>query len=215
MKQHANPSASAAATEPARRPRVQRAVRREQILRASLELFAEYGYANTTTAAIAERVGVTEPILYQHFKSKKEILMTVLAGTRQKLIQHWQVLVADIDCPLERIEAICSDWPRLFSRHAHAVRLIDNVLSETRDHEIRDLLRSNYRNYETFLGGIFEEARKRGLARSDLNCQIAAWQLISLAKTVGLMRHIGLRCISIPEFVKTVTDQLMRSIRPL
>lgn len=213
MKQTLEPEHSAEA--PVRRPRVQRAVRREQILRASLELFAEYGYANTTTAAIAERVGVTEPILYQHFKGKKEILMSVLAGTRQKLLQHWQVLVSSIDCPLERIEAICMDWPRLLSRHAHAVRLIDNVLAETRDQEIRDLLRNNYRHYEEFFCSIFDEAKQRGLCRRDINSQIAAWQLISYGKTIGLMRHIGLRGISIPEFVKTTTDQLMRAIRIL
>ncbi|MEK8170429.1 TetR/AcrR family transcriptional regulator [Streptomyces sp. M19] len=47
---------------------------RERLRSAALELFTENGYAATTAAAVAERVGVTERTFYRHFKDKREVL---------------------------------------------------------------------------------------------------------------------------------------------
>ena len=45
------------------------------------KLFARNGYEATTTAAIAEAAGVTEPILYRHFEGKQD-----LSGSRGELV---------------------------------------------------------------------------------------------------------------------------------
>ena len=46
----------------------------ETILQAAAELFAERGYAGTTTRALAERAGVNEVTIFRHFKSKQGVL---------------------------------------------------------------------------------------------------------------------------------------------
>lgn len=52
--------------------------RRKQILDVAKRLFAEKKYQGVTMAKIAKAIGVTEPLIYRHFKSKKEILLTIL-----------------------------------------------------------------------------------------------------------------------------------------
>jgi AcrR family transcriptional regulator len=47
--------------------------RREVIVSAAVRLFAEKGFRGTTTRELAAAVGVTEPVLYQHFKTKREL----------------------------------------------------------------------------------------------------------------------------------------------
>lgn len=47
---------------------------RERLQDAALDLFQERGYAATTTAAIAERAGVTDRTFYRHFKDKSDVL---------------------------------------------------------------------------------------------------------------------------------------------
>lgn len=61
---------SATATIPRRRSRD----RRRAILRAAERLFAEHGYARTSMKRLARAVGVTDAALYNHFRSKREIL---------------------------------------------------------------------------------------------------------------------------------------------
>jgi AcrR family transcriptional regulator len=54
---------------------------REEILDAAAELFAERGYAATSTRMIAEMVGVRQASLYYHFKTKEQILAELLEST--------------------------------------------------------------------------------------------------------------------------------------
>ncbi len=52
--------------------------RRAAILDAAVRLFAERGFRGTTTRALAEAVGVTEPVLYEHFRSKRELYCAIV-----------------------------------------------------------------------------------------------------------------------------------------
>ncbi|MGK5683802.1 TetR/AcrR family transcriptional regulator [Actinoplanes sp. URMC 104] len=54
---------------------------REEILDAAAELFAERGYAATSTRMIAEKVGVRQASLYYHFRTKEQILAELLEST--------------------------------------------------------------------------------------------------------------------------------------
>ena len=51
------------------RTRLPRAERERQILDAALAVFAERGFQNASMDAVAERVGVTKPVVYTHFGS--------------------------------------------------------------------------------------------------------------------------------------------------
>ena len=59
-------------------PRLKAPQRREQLIEVATKLFARNGYEATTTAAIALAAGVTEPILYRHFKSKQELFVAIV-----------------------------------------------------------------------------------------------------------------------------------------
>lgn len=76
-----------------RRNRLPRDERRGQLLVAASELFVDRGYHATGMDEIAERAGVSKPVLYQHFSSKLELYLAVLhrhvdnlvSGVRQGL----------------------------------------------------------------------------------------------------------------------------------
>jgi AcrR family transcriptional regulator len=51
---------------------------RERIQAVALELFAEQGYEKTSLREIAERLGVTKAALYYHFKSKEDIVSSLV-----------------------------------------------------------------------------------------------------------------------------------------
>ena len=52
--------------------------RREQLLDVALEVFAQSGFHGTSMNEVAEAAGVTKPVLYQHFESKKELYQALL-----------------------------------------------------------------------------------------------------------------------------------------
>jgi Bacterial regulatory proteins, tetR family len=91
----------------ATRTRLPAAERRESILRAAAEAFAESGYRAGKVSDVAARVGVTEPVIFQNFGSKAALFAAVLdraaADVRahlDDLIRHAQAdggVRADID----------------------------------------------------------------------------------------------------------------------
>jgi AcrR family transcriptional regulator len=60
------------------RQRLTSAERRAAIVRAAIELFSKNGFRGTTTRELAAAVGVSEPVLYQHFATKSDLYTAIL-----------------------------------------------------------------------------------------------------------------------------------------
>jgi AcrR family transcriptional regulator len=60
--------------------------RREQLLATALEVFARQGFHATSMNDIADAAGVTKPVLYQHFDSKRELYLALLAEVGGRLL---------------------------------------------------------------------------------------------------------------------------------
>ena len=65
------------------RPRLTSLERRQAIIDAALSLFAEKGFRGVTTRELAAAVGVTEPVLYQHFKTKSDLFRALVESQCQ------------------------------------------------------------------------------------------------------------------------------------
>jgi AcrR family transcriptional regulator len=72
------------------------AFKREQILTEAVDLFYELGYQRTSLDMVAERLGVTKPFIYYHFKDKAEILFEI---GRRSIVQANQVLKGALSTP--------------------------------------------------------------------------------------------------------------------
>src|SRR5690625_6761270 len=56
------------------------------ILAAATELFAEKGFAATSTSEIARKAGVAEGTIFRHYKTKKELLLSIVGPIMAKFI---------------------------------------------------------------------------------------------------------------------------------
>lgn len=57
--------------------------RRAAIIEAAIQLFSEKGFRGTTTRELAATVGVSEPVLYQHFATKSELYAAIIDNKSQ------------------------------------------------------------------------------------------------------------------------------------
>jgi len=74
--------------------------RRRRILDAAVELFAERGYEGTSVGAIAAAAGVTKPVVYDHFASKRELFVELMESIRDDLTSRGAAAMSE-DAPLE------------------------------------------------------------------------------------------------------------------
>jgi AcrR family transcriptional regulator len=60
--------------------------KQKRILAAAVEFFAEKGFASTSTSEIAKKAGVAEGTIFRHYKTKKELLLSIVAPVMAKFI---------------------------------------------------------------------------------------------------------------------------------
>ena len=79
-------------TEP--RTRLSAVERRAAVVETACRVFAKSSYHGSTTAQIARETGVTEPVLYRHFASKRELYLACLGEAWERLRLVWEQALA-------------------------------------------------------------------------------------------------------------------------
>jgi len=108
-------------TVSARLPAVRR---RRQLLDVALEIFARDGYHSTSMDALAAAAGVTKPVLYQHFRSKRELYLELLGDVGDRLLERIEKAVATASGPRQQVEAGFGAYARFVEENESAFRLL-------------------------------------------------------------------------------------------
>ncbi|WP_405156120.1 TetR/AcrR family transcriptional regulator [Paenibacillus sp. FSL K6-0108] len=67
--------------------------RRNDIISAAIEVFAEIGYFRATTAQVAERANISQPYIFRFFKTKEALLLTALEVSWTRVIDSFRAVV--------------------------------------------------------------------------------------------------------------------------
>jgi AcrR family transcriptional regulator len=79
--------------------------RRQQLLAVACDLFARSGFHDTSMDDIAESAGVTKPVLYQHFPSKRALYAELLEDTGRRLLDRLADATGRVTSGRARVEA--------------------------------------------------------------------------------------------------------------
>src|SRR5881396_3537462 len=131
-------------------PRLKAPQRREQLMEVATKLFARNGYEATTTAAIALAAGVTEPILYRHFKSKQELFVAIVKAVSDRTMRHWRELIEGVYDPAEQIRRIAAELPQHMHKLDDAYHVLHGALASSRDRKVQTVMREHYAQIEKF-----------------------------------------------------------------
>ncbi|MGZ4814309.1 MAG: TetR/AcrR family transcriptional regulator [Terriglobales bacterium] len=190
--------------------------RKKQLIETAMKLFAEQGFDGTSTRAIAEAAGVTEAIIFRHFRTKEDLYWAVLADRverrgRNRRIRELlesgndlrEVLVSIAEILLDR-SADDTAVTRLLFYSALRNRELSDRFFETYAHEKFELMAE-------FLRKQMEEGRFRAVdpliaARSFLGMIIYHYLVQEL---FGGDRH---RTMDAREVANEVTDLFLEGV---
>jgi len=147
--------------------------KRDAILRAAIDVFAERGYFNAQVADVARAAGVAAGTVYLYFHSKDDLLASIFEGTMRDAFAEWKTTLAAVDDPAERLRRFAS---------LHLGRLgRDRKLAVVFQVELRQSIKFMERLSSTllrdYLGQIREaivDGQRRGVFRGDINPTLAA-----------------------------------------
>lgn len=104
--------------------RLPAARRRKQLLEVALQVFGERGFHPTSMNDVAEAAGVTKPVLYQHFRSKRDLYREVLTDVGAELMEAITKATAAAASPHEQVELGFIAYFRFVAANEAAFRVL-------------------------------------------------------------------------------------------
>lgn len=108
----------------ARTSRLPRTARRAQLLEVALQVFVEQGYHSASMDEIAERAGVSKPVLYQHFPGKLDLYLALLETSCDTVIDGVKTALASTTDNRKRVQATMELWYDYVADRGEAFRLV-------------------------------------------------------------------------------------------
>jgi AcrR family transcriptional regulator len=155
--------------------------RRSQLLEVALGEFAAHGYHLTSMNQVAEAAGVTKPVLYQHFRSKKALYRELLEDVSTRLADAIAEATRAAEGPRQQVEAGLRSYFAYVTEHRAAATILYGG-GDRRDGEFADAIR---RVEETIVELITPLIRVEGL--DDEGRRLLAHGVVGL--TEGTSRH--------------------------
>ena len=187
--------------------------KRDAILRAAIDVFAERGYFNAQVADVARAAGVAAGTVYLYFKNKDDLLVSIFDRSMRDGLTHSRAQVADLRDPRERLLRLA---------RGHLARLgQDRNLAVVFQVELRQSTKFMERFSSTLLRdylGLIREAiadgQREGLFRTDIRPTVAAKMLFGALDEMATNWILSRRRYSLENDADAVVDLFINGVRP-
>jgi AcrR family transcriptional regulator len=160
----------------------------ERVLTAAAELFAERGYGQTSTRAIAERAGVNEVTIFRRFATKAGILRAIGEGLAERSAGHAVAVTAEPqDTPGTLIRLARLEIASALENGGLALRLAFEARSTP---EIADLLGAGSQRNAAGLTAYLADRQQAGDLRDDVPAGLLAEAFFALTSSLVMGRAL-------------------------
>jgi TetR/AcrR family fatty acid metabolism transcriptional regulator len=196
----------------ARRPDANPGPKRDAILRAAIDVFAERGFFNAQVADIARVAGVAAGTVYLYFKGKDDLLVSIFERSMREGLANGRAAVGKLHDPRERLLRLA---------RAHLTRLgQDRNLAIVFQVELRSSTKFMERFSATLLRdylGLIREAiadgQRDGLFRNDIKPTVAAKMLFGALDEMATNWILSRRRYSLEADADAVVDLFINGAR--
>jgi AcrR family transcriptional regulator len=173
--------------------RLPAAERRHALIETAIKVFSEGSYRGTTTAEIARAAGVSEPILYRHFASKRDLYLAALDDVWSKARASWEEALSSTENVREALAAMGRGHVTVRDCKFQMAELWVQALGEAaEDPELRKHLRRHMREVHDFMADVIRGGQEQGVLHPDRNADAEAWTFIAGGMLGMVGRRIGL-----------------------
>ncbi len=107
--------------------------RKEEILRTATELFAEHGFSDAITQALADRLQLGKGTIYRHFPSKRDLFLAAADRVMRKMQEQILASIAGVEDGLEQVSRGIMAFLSFFAEHPEYVELLIQERAQFKD----------------------------------------------------------------------------------
>ena len=140
--------------------------KKETILKTAARLFATQGFEATTTIQIAREAGVTEPLIYYHFKGKDDLFTSIIAATFSEYFSRIDALEKKQGSPFGQIRKLIELQYDIAAEMPDEVQLVANACP-ARLNDPEDICAGNVKKYRRRLLEYLIRSLSEGIESSE------------------------------------------------
>ena len=148
--------------------------RRAATVQAVVDLAAKQNPADITTAAIADRMGLTQGALFRHFPNKDAILEATMSWVSERLLISVDKAAEGAASPGAALEAMFMTHIDFVSKHPGVPRMLFGELQRSGETLAKRMVQTLIRQYEQRLRRLMEAGKAQGELDADLDVDAAA-----------------------------------------
>lgn len=142
--------------------------RQQEIIEAAIKLIHEGGIQKVTMKNLSQRLGISEPALYRHFKNKMDILLSMLEQFKQRSQNHLSHAQSLEGSALTKLESIFLEHTGQFAVNPHMTAVVFSEEAFQDDSRLSEIVFSVMSLAHDTIAEIIAEAQKNGEIRSDI-----------------------------------------------
>jgi AcrR family transcriptional regulator len=166
--------------------------RRQALVDAALAVFSRGSYRGTTTAEIAREAGVSEPILYRHFASKRDLYLACIEEAWRRLRAVWDAAIAGNPDSSTWLPMMSGCYVALKdAKHLVAELWMQAVVEAGDDAEVQRFLRRHMHDVHDYVADVIRRCQVNNTVLPGRDPDAEAWIFLAggLLGTVG--RRLG------------------------
>jgi AcrR family transcriptional regulator len=169
------------------------AERRLSLIETAIRVFSEGSYRGTTTAEIARAAGISEPILYRHFASKRDLYLAALDHVWGRTRASWEEALGTTANVREAFEAMGRAHFTVRDCKFQMAELWVQALGEAaEDAELRRHLRRHMREVHDYIAALIRQGQAEGVLHANRDADAEAWTFLAGGVLGMVGRRIGL-----------------------
>lgn len=170
--------------------RLPAAERRLALVETAIRVFSDGSYRGTTTAEIARAAGVSEPVLYRHFASKRDLYLACIDLAWRRLRDAFEGAAAEHG-PAHAIELMGRTGGGHPLRILAANVWMQAVTEAGCDDVIRRHLRTHLREVHDYIAGVLRSLQAGGDVPPDRDPDAEAWVVVAGGMLFGVANRVG------------------------
>jgi TetR/AcrR family transcriptional regulator, fatty acid metabolism regulator protein len=185
--------------------------KRERILRAAVDVFAQNGYFNAKVSEIAKSAGVADGTIYLYFDGKEDLLITIFREHTRNYLQSLERSLATISRPEERI--------RVAIRHHLETLGRDRALAVVSQVELRHSLKfmsllsqQEVADYLGILRKIVEHGQNEGVFRRNLHPALVAKSVFGVLDEMVTSWILSEKDYALAEQAEPIADLILTGL---
>ena len=186
--------------------------KRDAILRAAIDVFAERGFFSAQVADVARAAGVAAGTVYLYFKNKDDLLVSIFDRSMRGAIAEGRAMAGDVSDPGERLRRFAVLHLSRLGRDRNLAVVFQVELRQSTKFMER-FSSTLLRDYLGLIRDAIADGQRAGMFRADINATVAAKMFFGALDEMATNWILSRRGYSLEADADTVVDLFVNGAR--